>query len=117
MTPGILSLPVLADGFRRFVQPITVSQQRDEFDGAEKLHRVPVGPAQWRNFPALARTPTSSGVQFRSFATCAASSRAGKSFAAHVASPVELCRQSFSFGNRNSTMSLRIGFHCKTICH
>jgi hypothetical protein len=50
MTTGILSLPVLADGFRRFVQPITVSQLRHQFDGAEKLHRVRVWPAQWPQF-------------------------------------------------------------------
>jgi hypothetical protein len=38
-----------------------------------------------RNFPALTRIPTSSVEQFNSFATCAASNRAGKSFAAQVA--------------------------------
>src|ERR1035438_5615266 len=38
-----------------------------------------------RSFPALTRMATSSVEQFSSFATCAASSRAGKSFAAQVA--------------------------------
>jgi hypothetical protein len=38
-----------------------------------------------RSFPALTRMATSSVEQFRSLATCAASSRAGKSFAAQVA--------------------------------
>jgi hypothetical protein len=37
-----------------------------------------------RSLPALTRMATSSGVQFSSFDTCAASNRAGKSFAAHV---------------------------------
>jgi len=36
-----------------FVQPFTISQQRDKLDGAEKLHRVRVRPAQW---PQLAGT-------------------------------------------------------------
>jgi hypothetical protein len=37
------------------------------------------------SFPAVTSKATSSGVQFSSFATWTASSRAGKSFAAHVA--------------------------------
>ena len=38
-----------------------------------------------RSFPELARIATSSLVQFKSFATCCAYSRAGKSLAAQVA--------------------------------
>jgi hypothetical protein len=37
-----------------------------------------------RSLPALTRMATSSGVQFSNFATCAASNRAGKSFAAQI---------------------------------
>ena len=37
-----------------------------------------------RSLPGLTRIVTSSGVQFSSFATCAANNRAGKSFAAQV---------------------------------
>ena len=47
IAPGIFSPPVLADGFRGFVQPIRVSQQGDQFDGTEEFHRVWPGPA-WR---------------------------------------------------------------------
>jgi hypothetical protein len=43
-----------------------------------------------RSLPAVTRTAISSGVQFSSFATCAASNRAGKSFAACVSSSVLL---------------------------
>jgi hypothetical protein len=42
------------------------------------------GLANGRSLPAPTRTATSSGVQFSRFATCAASSRAGKPFAAQV---------------------------------
>jgi len=52
ITPGIFSLPELADRFCGLVQPVRVSQQRDESNGAEKLHRVWVWPAQR---PQLAR--------------------------------------------------------------
>jgi hypothetical protein len=31
---------ILPDGFGRPVNPIRVSQQREQLDGAEKLHRV-----------------------------------------------------------------------------
>ena len=40
MTAGIFSLPKLADGFRHLIQPLTIRQQCDEFDGA----------AQWPQF-------------------------------------------------------------------
>jgi hypothetical protein len=40
IAPGVLSPPVLADSFRRFVQPIRVSQEDDQFDGAKEFHRV-----------------------------------------------------------------------------
>jgi hypothetical protein len=45
MTPGIFTLPELADGFRRLVQPFTIRQQRDKFDGTEKLDCVGI----WRS--------------------------------------------------------------------
>jgi hypothetical protein len=45
ITSGILSLPILADSFRCLIQPFTIRQPRDQFDGAEKLHRVRVTPA------------------------------------------------------------------------
>jgi hypothetical protein len=44
--PGILSFPELPNGFRSLIQPFTICQQRNQFDGAEKLHRVRVRPAQ-----------------------------------------------------------------------
>src|ERR1035437_6914785 len=47
MTAGILSLPKLSDGFGRVVEPVAVGEQRDQFDGTEKLHRIRVWPAQW----------------------------------------------------------------------
>jgi len=50
MTAGIFSLPKLADGFRHLIQPLTIRQQCDEFDGAEKLYRVQIRPAQWPQF-------------------------------------------------------------------
>jgi hypothetical protein len=31
---------MLADGFCRIVQPFTIRQQSEQFDGAEKPHRV-----------------------------------------------------------------------------
>jgi hypothetical protein len=49
--PGVLAPPVLADGFRRFVQPIRVSQQSDQFDVAKEFHRVRPGLAQRPQFP------------------------------------------------------------------
>jgi hypothetical protein len=86
MTAGALSLPELPNGFRCFVQPITIRWQPDKFDGAEKLHRVRIWPGQRTQFSALTRMATSSVEQFNSFATCPARSRAGKSLAAQVAS-------------------------------
>jgi hypothetical protein len=47
MTAGILSLPELADSFCGFVQPFAIRQQRDQFNGTEKLHSIRVWPAQW----------------------------------------------------------------------
>jgi hypothetical protein len=43
-----------------------------------------LGLPNGRSFPVVTSSETSSVVQFRSFATCAASSRAGRSFAAQV---------------------------------
>jgi hypothetical protein len=40
ITASILSFPVLADRFCRFIQPIRVSQKGDQFDGTEKINRV-----------------------------------------------------------------------------
>ena len=81
---SILSLPVLANGFRRLIKPLAIRQQGEQFDGAEKLDRIRIRPAQCRSLPAVTRMATSSGVQCSSLATCAASSRAGRSFAAQV---------------------------------
>src|ERR1035438_6539543 len=65
------------------------------------------GRPNGRSLPALTRMATSSGVQFSSFATCAASNRAGRSFAAQVVIAVcvrsSVINQSISFGHRNST--------------
>ena len=47
MTPGIFSPPELADGLRRLIQPLTIRQQREQFNGAKKLHRVRPRPPQW----------------------------------------------------------------------
>src|ERR1019366_9615403 len=44
-----------------------------------------LGRPSARSLPVLTRMATSSVEQFNSFATCAANSRAGKSFAAQVA--------------------------------
>ena len=52
MSAGVLSLPELPNCLRRLVQPLTIRQKRNEFDGAEKLNRIRVWPAQW---PQLAR--------------------------------------------------------------
>jgi hypothetical protein len=51
ITLGILPLPKLPNRLRDFIQPLTVRQQRDEFNGAEKLHRIRIWPAQWLQFP------------------------------------------------------------------
>ena len=48
---GILSPPVLADGFRGFVQPIAIREQSDQFDGAEEFHRVGFRLAERPQFP------------------------------------------------------------------
>jgi hypothetical protein len=48
---GILSPPILADVFRCFVQPIRVSQQGDQFDGAKEFHRVGFLLAERPQFP------------------------------------------------------------------
>ncbi len=40
MALGVLSPPVLADGFRGIVQPITLREQGDQFNGAKEFHRV-----------------------------------------------------------------------------
>jgi len=53
MTPGILSPPELPNRFGRLIQPVAVGEQCDQFDGAEKLHRVGPGLAQR---PQLSRT-------------------------------------------------------------
>jgi hypothetical protein len=52
MPACILALPELSNSFRRLIQPFTIRQQRKQFDGAEKLHRVRVWPAQWPRFPS-----------------------------------------------------------------
>ena len=46
MALGVLSLPVLADGFCSILQPIGVSQQGDQFDGAKKFHHIWPGLAE-----------------------------------------------------------------------
>jgi hypothetical protein len=43
-------LPILADGFGCFIQPLPIRQQRDQFIGTEKLHRIRVRSAQWPQF-------------------------------------------------------------------
>lgn len=53
ITPGILPLPELADGFCGLVQPVRVSQQRDESNGAEKLHRVWGAPVNEPHRPTM----------------------------------------------------------------
>jgi hypothetical protein len=52
MPPGILAFPKIADCFGGLIQPLTIREQREEFDGTEKLYRVWPGPAQR---PQLAR--------------------------------------------------------------
>lgn len=37
---GILAPPVLANGFRRVIQPIAIREQVDKFDGAEEFPRI-----------------------------------------------------------------------------
>ena len=51
MALGVLSPPVLADDFRGIVQPIRVSQQGDQFDGAKEFHRVGFRLAKRPQFP------------------------------------------------------------------
>jgi hypothetical protein len=82
---GILLLPKLDNDFRRFVQPIRVSQQLDQFDGAKEFTALGLGLPSACSFPALTKKATSSAEQFNSFATCSARRCAGVSFAAHVA--------------------------------
>jgi len=48
---GILLPPVLANGFRGVIQPIRVSQQGDQFDGAKIFHRVGFRLAERPQFP------------------------------------------------------------------
>jgi hypothetical protein len=50
MALGILSPPVLTNGFRGFVQPIAIREQSDQFDGAKEFHRVGIWPAQRPQF-------------------------------------------------------------------
>jgi hypothetical protein len=35
---------------RSIVQPLLISQQRNEFDGTEKLDRIRIRPAKWPQF-------------------------------------------------------------------
>jgi hypothetical protein len=49
---GIFSLPELADSFRRFVQPVAVSQQGNQFNGTEEFHRIGPGLAVVSQPPA-----------------------------------------------------------------
>jgi hypothetical protein len=51
VTPGILSPPVLTNGFHGFVQPIAIREQSDQFDGAKEFHRIWPGLAQRPKFP------------------------------------------------------------------
>ena len=88
VAPGILSPPVLANGFSRFVQPIRVSEQGDQLDGAKKFTAFVRGLPSARSLPALMRTPASSVVQFNGFATSPAKRRAGSSLAARAAKAV-----------------------------
>jgi hypothetical protein len=37
---SILALPVLDNRFRRIVQPVRVSEQTDQFDGAKEFYRI-----------------------------------------------------------------------------
>ena len=46
----IFPFPELPNRFRRFVQPFTICQQRNQFNGTKKLHRVRVWPTQWPQF-------------------------------------------------------------------
>jgi hypothetical protein len=50
ISQGILSPPVLADRFRRVVQPFAVGNQCDQFDGAKEFHRVRSWPAERPQF-------------------------------------------------------------------
>jgi hypothetical protein len=43
----------LPNSLCRLIQPFTIGQQRNQFDGTEKLHRVRVRPAQWPRFVRL----------------------------------------------------------------
>jgi hypothetical protein len=49
--PGILSLPKLPNRLCCIIQPITICQERHEFDGAEKLHRVGIAEFVVSRFP------------------------------------------------------------------
>jgi hypothetical protein len=53
MTFGILALPELADCFGRVVQPVTICQQRHQFDGAKEFFNG-------LSFPAVTSRATSS---------------------------------------------------------
>jgi len=48
---GVLSPPVLCDGFGCLIQPARVGQQSDQFDGAKEFHGIRSRLAQWSQFP------------------------------------------------------------------
>jgi len=118
MATHILSPPVLAGGFRGIVQPFTIREQADQFDGAKEFDRAGLWPPNARSFPALTRMATSSVEQFRSFATWADSGRAGKSLAAQVVIAVcvtsSVITSSFLFAqDPNPIKAARPGLDCE----
>jgi hypothetical protein len=57
MALGVLSPPVLADGFCRIIQPIPIREQSDQFDGTEEFHVVGFRPAERPQFSRAYENP------------------------------------------------------------
>jgi hypothetical protein len=45
--PGIFTLPELANSFSRFIQSVTICEQRHQFNGAKEFNRIDIRFAQW----------------------------------------------------------------------
>jgi hypothetical protein len=84
ITACILSLPEVANGFGRFVQPSRSASSAINSTALKNFTAFVFGLPDGRSFPELTRMPTSSTLQFSNLPTCTASSLAGKSFAAQV---------------------------------
>jgi hypothetical protein len=61
---SILSFPELPYHLHRLIQPVTICEQRHQFNGAKEFHRIGIWPAQW---PKLSRAADPPGQGIHSF--------------------------------------------------